>query len=767
MAIKLMFPVHNEQHSVAVHLPGKAFLQADYPLLVTHLNGRSHKLRYHSISQLGGKTIAVAKLTTVKYSYTVTDTWCAEDNLISIERTFYCEKAVPGTSLRLTTGFESHMDGALSFADYQLVVPAAFYNKNDTDLDGVEDYRDTYNQDYKDDRNPSLSITCFSPKSKSFISLLRADLPQKDKTLTREQLDMRHFVHDTDIGSLGFCPSQRNQQDVVLRCDYPFCERFSYCLNVDGSEWAAYKAVTAGESFSVTYLLYIDSAKDLTEASWQTTALQMDRILDDRIPLPFSLEEAKKYRTDMIANSYREFPDKKECPAGYFIHFSPRKEYGENFFLEYGFCGVQTQNSCVMLHAADEQGKEAYRSNAVKTNDFFTNHCIAASGLPEGIYDVENEEFVYWWSGILFPFQYTKTRKELEKYVGWQIVTSLTGIADELNRVKGNYTRTMCEAMYYLMRSYIYEKSKGHDHERWLSAVVAFGDKMLALQNEDGSWYRAYTLEGEPITSPAEWFGASWLEQRCGAIFPCQVLVELYEYTGDKKYLESADRAARFISNTYVKDVTYVGGLNDTTHKKCVKIDTLGVMFNMRSMFMVYKHTKNPDLLSGARDAARILASWVFLWDVPFDKNTLLGKYGFKTTGWAGCDVLPGGSYVDDTLTEYMPDLLQIAECCNDRKLAKFVKIVMRGMQHGLSMPGHMYGYAMPGVQCEGYMTSLWLSDCSEGAFSGAASKNKGDDNDTCNGFINCQNVQTLDYLQTKYGTLDFDRIFEEIFPER
>ena len=180
-------------------------------------------------------------------------------------------------------------------------------------------------------------------------------------------------------------------------------------------------------------------------------------------------------------------------------------------------------------------------------------------------------------------------------------------------------------------------------------------------------------------------------------------------------------------------------------------------------MLKVYEETKEEYLLKGARDAARILASWTYLWNIPFDGDTLLGEYGFGTTGWAGCDVIPASSYVDCSFQEVVPELLKVAEYCHDRELAVLARIVTRGMQHGLSMPGHMYGYAMEGVQCEGYMTSQWLADTQNSRFSGAAAKSKGDDNDTCNGFVNGMALLNLDSLVKVYGTLDFQHIFSRI----
>lgn len=44
-----------------------------------------------------------------------------------------------------------------------------------------------------------------------------------------------------------------------------------------------------------------------------------------------------------------------------------------------------------MLRAAEETGKEEYRERALKTIQFFVEHCIAESGLPNAMYSVEKK----------------------------------------------------------------------------------------------------------------------------------------------------------------------------------------------------------------------------------------------------------------------------------------------------------------------------------------------------------------------------------------
>ena len=736
----------------------------DTPVLFKTLGGPSIRLRYETWEEKEGKYKGTASAEDVYGNrYQITDTWYTEGNCWRVDRKAECTGYCHEAAVHLTSDFRCRDRKARCLDDYQFLIPGALYNKNDTDGDGRDDYLGTFCQDYKDDRNPSLSVTAFMPQGKCFVSLIRADVPEKDRTITREQIRARHFVHDTDIGSLGVSPSPYHCKEVILRSDYPFYERNSFCLNVDGSEWEAYTEVREGELFTASYLLLKGEAEDLTEASWKTTCLQMERILDPEVKLPFTLEEARTSRRRMVHESFREFPEKKGHPAGYFVHFSPREKYGAQNLLEYGFCGTQTLLSLDMLEAAEETGDGEYRTRALKTIDFFVENCIEESGLPNGIYNVDKEEYVYWWTGILFPFQYSRDREELEGYLGSQVVSSLMRIAEKLEENKGNYCRSMVDSMYYLIRCWQLEKKCGREHPNWYNAVEKFCDKMLEIQNENGSWNRGYTMDGKPLTEPPEWFGTTEEERGSGAIFPIEVLIEIYRCSQDKKYLEAAAKAAHFIYDHYVKDVRYVGGLNDTTHCKSVKIDAVGVMFAMRSMLKVYEETKEEELLKGARDAARILASWTYLWNIPFDGNTLLGRYGFGTTGWTVCDVIPAGSYVDCEFPEFIPELLKVAEYCHDRELAVLARIVTRGMQHGLSMPGHMYGYALEGVQCEGYMTSLWLADTQNSRFSGAAAKNKGDDNDTCNGLVNAQALLNLDSLARRYKTFDFDEIIQKV----
>jgi hypothetical protein len=672
-----------------------------------------------------------------------------------------------GAGVNARLGLEVTFARVSSFRDLGFIVPGAFYGKNDTDNDGRDDYLGTFAQDYRDDRLPTLSVLSFSKKDERYVSLARADIPRRDDAVTRQQIAARHFVHPTDIGSLGFSPSQRHTGSFEFRACYPFYESASFCLNTEGEGWAAYSPSESGKRIQLSYRLTFGRAKSLTDAGWQMVCGQMDHLESSPNEHSFSFEDSIRYREELILDSYKcwEDDDPAEKPAGFMIHFSPRSGKAQHSILEYGFTGAQILLAYDILKLAGDRADAASREKALSVIDFFVRKGPQRNGWIHGLFDVKKKDYVYWWTGILLPFQYSRARPDLERYLGAQVVKALLPIGEKLQQVKGNYLRTMCEAIHPLLLAYRLEQEKGVLHEDWLEAALRFGEFLLRKQGKDGSWCRGYGVSGNPLREPVQWFGASDRERKSGTIFPVEVLCELFSITRDKRFRSAAERACDYIIEKIIDPVLYCGGLNDTTHVKSVKIDAVGVMFAMRSCIRLYEQTRQKRLLQAAADAARMLSTWVYLWNVPFPGESLLGRWGFHTTGWTVCDVIPAGSYVDCELAEFIGDMLRIAEYVKDEKIFSVAELASHGMQHGLSTPDELMGYVKPGIQCEGYMTGYWLSDTDLTEFSGAAAKGKGADNDTCNGLVNAQSIYGMIDVRERYGTLDFSTIRRKVFP--
>ena len=691
------------------------------------------------------------------------DRWSAseEGDSFLVNRSFSIAERGSAAGVRAELVAESAV--AAEQEDWQFYVTGALYNRNDTDLDGREDYLGGYVQEYRDDRNGHLAVLAYLPQRGSGFSLARISVPDFDSSIAKEELVSGVVVRDTDIGSLGVI--SEGDAPLALRAGYPFGEERTFSLEVSGRGWAGFLPIDTTRAVGVDYELRVLPAEDLTEAIWSVTQRQIARLGTTPAELPLPLEELERHRfllTQLYFKAWEPEEDPRE-PAGYLTHFSPRNGRTLGSLVEFGFTGAQSLHALNAIRRGYREDVPLWISRARRVIDFFVRECQSENGFSEGIYDPLGHRFVRWFTGILMPFQYSDDESELRGYLGSQMTEQLAPIAAALRQVPGNYTRTMCESVYPLLLAYEEEARHGVEQGDWLAAGQRFGAFLLATQGEDGAWHRGYSPEGTPLTEPVEWFGKSPVEQRSGTIFPIEVLALLHRLTGDDAYKAAALRAADYITDTFVPGLLYCGGLNDTSHIKSVKIDSVGVMFAMRSLIRAYRLGGDARHLAAAVKAAKVLSSWLFLWDVPFPAGSLLSEGGFRTTGWAVCDAIPGGGYVDDEFLEFVGDMLDIATAADMPGFVDIVELVLNGMQYGLSIPGNMLGYAAPGIQCEGYMTSYWLSAPEETAFSGAVNKVKGEDNDTCNGLVNAQALYGLDGLRDRFGTLDFAAIRSQV----
>lgn len=735
------------------------------PLGYPAFEGQYTSVRQESSALMASATVTASDGTTLA----VTDTWqVVDEGTVQVDRRVVVESSGDSQGIRVEFCAETAFADTSSLDDFEFFIPGSLYKKNDTDHDGVEDYLGTYVQDYRDDRLASLAVLAYVPAQKEFVALSRATVPQFDTAISSDSMLQRHFVQSTDIGSLGLAPCQASQGQIEFRASYPFMEEYTFCLNINRDGWAAYLPNRAGTSMSISYQLHFGTANTLTDAIWTITQRQMATLGTAPQKPCFTLEDALDHRVQLTQSYYREWTraENPKEPAGYMVHFSPRSGKTLGTLLEYGFSGGQTLLAYTSLKYGYLKNNPTYIARARRVIDFFVGHCQLENGFSHGIYDVAKQNFVYWFTGVLMPFQYASDEESLKRYLGSQVTSALMPVAEQLRTIQGNYTRTMCESIYSILLAYRVEQSNGYSQTRWLAAAERFGDFLLRTQEADGSWYRAYSVDGAGLDDPAQWFGASEIEKKSGTIFPVEVLVELYTITGDTKYLTAAERAGFFIFDNYIDPVEYVGGLNDTTHIKSVKIDSVGVMFVMRSCLKLYEASGNSFFLDAAERAAKILASWVYLWNVPFPENTLLADSEFRSIGWVACDVIPGGSYLDNEFLEFTGDLVRIAQHSGNRTLFDLAEMVEYGMHHTLSMPGHMLGYVKPGIQCEGIMTAYWMSDPDRTEFSGAVNKVKGQDNDTCNGLTNGQAAYALYELLDGFDTIDFADIRNQIFGE-
>ncbi|SFN60827.1 hypothetical protein [Mycetocola miduiensis] len=751
---------------VVVVRRGDDVVELTTPVIVTVLDHEPARSGYDTVDDDNGSVRGQAHVELVDGTVvSVTDLLSvADDNAVRLDRRVTVVALGSGSGLQVRLEGVSRTTGTTE-SEWQYYLPCTLYNRNDGDGDGVEDYLGSYTQDLRDDKNGALAALARSPKTGTAFSIARTTVPTFDTAISADDLRARSFVQSTDIGSLGLAPG--SDGSVTLRASYPFAEERSFSLDTAGTGWEAYAPLTADLEMNLSYEFRIEvGTPDLTEAIWALFEHQRQQLGTQRPSPDVSLDESVEYRQLLTQLNYRKWSkdENEKEPAGYLVHFSPRSGEVRGSLIEFGFSGDQTLVAWAQLAYGYRTNVRLYQDRARSVIDFFVRHCQLENGFSQGIYDPIHDRFTYWFTGILMPFQYAEDEEDVRRFVGRQMAEALMPIARELREVEGNYMRTMCESFYPILLAYELDAANGRTNDEWLTTGRRFGEFLLDAQAEDGSWFRAYEPSGDGLTSPGAWFGKSYVEQKSGTIFPVPVLTMLHRLTGDERYLTAAEKAADFIIQNYVEPTVYMGGLNDTTHIKSVKTDAVGVMFLMRSLLKAYEATSRRPYLDAAVKSAKILSSWVYLWDVPMPEGTLLAEAGFKSTGWAGCDVIASGSYLDDEFLEFTADLVRIAELAGEPALFDIAELVEYGMQYGVSTPTNDHGYVAPGIQCEGILTSYWVSAPDTTEFSGAVNKVKGDDNDTCNALTNAQAAYGIYSLVDAYGTSDFSELRNQIF---
>jgi len=331
-------------------------------------------------------------------------------------------------------------------------------------------------------------------------------------------------------------------------------------------------------------------------------------------------------------------------------------------------------------------------------------------------------------------------------------------VIPELQKIEGSYLRCMSESAQGVLLAYEFELQQGRDHPNWLAAVRRYGEFLLRVQEDDGSWYRAYDHQARPLTSPPIWFGTTTYEQKSSSSTPIPTLVMLTELTGDPRFLDAAVRAGHFVRSTLVDRVRFNGGIHDPIYAKGQLIDNEGILYPMLGLLSLYRAVGGEYFRTGAIRAAQLFATWTWLWDVPLPPTSTLARYGFRSTGIGACDTCATG-YVHPFEVLAVPELIEIAQIAGDPALVDVAELLLNGCNQTVAVPGKDWGYAFPGLQEEGYLISWWLADdpiFEETAFGG---RWKGEGNKTCYPWIPAVAMACYWKLVDRYGTAEMDRI--------
>jgi hypothetical protein len=692
--------------------------------------------------------------------YRLRDRWTAVPGAISVNRR--CEPVESGDEpLRLL--LETELE-ASPFDEMQLFAPPALYDLNDINGDGLEDFLDTQDLIYRDDRLTGLTVLAYSPQTGAGYALSRDDIPAFDDIPARV-LGQQNIVQRTDIGSLGVTPSTSGQTTLVSA--YPFVERSrSHALTSEGREpWGAFWPVEAGPggAFDVSYSLSLVTGATAIDCLWDLWTDRMSVLSPREVELTDTLETITGLRVEALLPYYAEGSPTPSgaLPAGFVTNNHPQNGVQLENIIQYGFTGQNVLNAHHILSYADTLADPEARGKALKVIDFFVAQAAeSAYALTHTLFDLDTGKTANWWSGLVLPLAYADDGDDLRALMG-PVYEHMKYAIEPLRHIDGTYLRCMAEEHAALLRAYEAEKLRGNDHPEWLAAATRFGEFLVDVQETDGSWRRAYDFGGAAVTEPAAWFGETDLNQKSSTATAVPVLIALHRLTGDARWLETARRAEAFTAQHFVADLKFNGGIHDSIYSRAQLVDSESILFSMRASLAVWQVTGEDGALRSATDAARILSTWIYLWDVPLPPTSTLAGYGFRSTGWSACDTC-GAGYIHPYEIHAAPDLLEIAIGAGDAALAEIAQLVLVGSSETVATPAKDWGYARPGLQEEGLLVSWWLIDDPMFAGTGFGGRGKGEGNKTCLPWISAVGIDAYTECLRRFGTVDLSHHFAE-----
>ncbi len=183
-----------------------------------------------------------------------------------------------------------------------------------------------------------------------------------------------------------------------------------------------------------------------------------------------------------------------------------------------------------------------------------------------------------------------------------------------------------------------------------------------------------------------EWgFGKRWRVdgtplERDGTVggFLLPALAELYDETGEKRWLDAALRASDFYFERDLDRFLCTAGAID-----CQCIDKETAWPFVSGSLALYRITGDGKHLERAEKAAWYFLSWMFFFDTVAAPETDFAKYGYHTTG--GTAVSLEHQCIDPWGAIIVPDLVELADATGNNDFREFARLLWANSLQGIT----------------------------------------------------------------------------------
>ena len=247
------------------------------------------------------------------------------------------------------------------------------------------------------------------------------------------------------------------------------------------------------------------------------------------------------------------------------------------------------------------------------------------------------------------------------------------------------WLRMSADGLENILDAYVLTKKKTEEHPDWLAFCETAARFFMSVQNEDGSWYRAYDPDG-----------TMRMDSKANTISIVRFFIQLYLVTGNASYKDTALRAGEWSYNNVYKNMEYRGSTCDNTDV----MDNESGIYAMFGFLALYDLTGEQKWLDALLGAADYTESWTYSWtfpvycdypNSPFTKRSISGQSPV-TIGTGGGDMyMAACAYI----------YYRLSIITGDDHYSDYAEFIHNNTRNANDVYGD-FGYAVKGLSWEG-----------------------------------------------------------------
>jgi hypothetical protein len=372
---------------------------------------------------------------------------------------------------------------------------------------------------------------------------------------------------------------------------------------------------------------------------FQTMMRELWRVTYSRLrDALFEVDNERHFRNGMdILNRYtRRYGDAYGLP---FACQLPDMDVSSVSF-QFGFVGQQPGIGYQLLRYGDRENVPEAYEKGVGIIDFWSRTAMTESGLPRMCYN--------------------PTLQDFEPYP--------------------HYIRMLADGVEAILDAYLHLRGTGDERPAWLEFCRRTADWLVTVQNDDGSFYRAYHADS-----------SIRMDSKSNTPSVIRFLVQFSLVTGEESYRNAAIRAGQWSFDNSYRNLEYRGGTCDNADIQ----DKEAGIYALFGFLALYDLTGEDRWLEGAIGAADYTETWTYAWTFPV--RTIWPKHPFNRYSISGQSIITIGGGADVYMASCSYTYYRLYVITGDEHYLDFAEFIHNNTRQSTDVDGSI-GYAMPGL---------------------------------------------------------------------